>query len=154
GSQPKQLVQFLAVGLSGVVVNTVMLSILTLSTMRVPYLYASIAATNVAILWNFVLLERFAFRGHGNRSFLSAFSRFWFLNTALLPVQLGLLALSVEVWAVHPVPANVAVLALVFVVRYVVTRGWVYRSKAAPVSGVVAATQDLIHSTVPSRGAA
>ena len=133
-----QLAGFLSVGLSGVVVNTVVLSLFTTTAVGLPYLVASAIATQVAVLWNFLLLERFVFRG--GRPFLSTFPRFWCLNAALLPVQLGLLALAVEVGRVPPVPANVVVLALVFLVRYLATLGWVFGRRPAPVSAVVAAS--------------
>jgi putative flippase GtrA len=119
-------------------VNTAVLSLLTTSLLHVPYLLASIIATHLSILWNFVLLDRFALRRVGRTPFLPAFSRFWLVNVALLPVQLGLLALLVEVWEFRPVPANVVVLGLVFVVRYMATLGWVYGWKPTPVGDVVA----------------
>lgn len=52
--------------------------------------------------------------------------RFWWLNMVLLPVQLGLLALFVEGLSQNPVVANVVVLSIVFVVRYLATTMWVY----------------------------
>jgi len=134
-----QLAGFLTVGLSGVVVNTIVLSLLTATAVGLPYLVASVIATHVAILWNFLLLERFVFRGTPGRTFLSTFPRFWCVNAALLPVQLGLLALAVEVGRIPPVPANVIVLALVFLVRYLTTLGWVFGRRGAPVSAPVSA---------------
>jgi len=145
-----QLAGFLSVGLSGVVVNTVVLSLFTTTAVGLPYLVASAIATQVAVLWNFLLLERFVFRG--GRPFLSTFPRFWCLNAALLPVQLGLLALAVEVGRVPPVPANVVVLALVFLVRYLATLGWVFGRRPAPVSAVVAASATGLGA--PERGTA
>ena len=145
-----QLAGFLSVGLSGVVVNTVVLSLFTTTAVGLPYLVASAIATQVAVLWNFLLLERFVFRG--GRPFLSTFPRFWCLNAALLPVQLGLLALAVEVGRVPPVPANVVVLALVFLVRYLATLGWVFGTRPAPVSAVVAASATGLGA--PERGTA
>jgi putative flippase GtrA len=148
-----QLARFLGVGLSGVVVNTTVLSSLTTSALHVPYLAASIIATHVSILWNFVLLERFVLRGVGTRPFLSALSRFWLLNVALLPVQLGLLALMVEVWNFRPVPANVLVLGMVFIVRYLATLGWVYGWKPTPVDAVVATpAQNLVEPAAELAG--
>jgi len=147
-----QLARFLTVGLSGVVVNTIVLSLLTATAVGLPYLVASVIATHVAILWNFLLLERFVFRG--GRPFLSTFPRFWCLNAALLPVQLGLLALAVEVGRVPPVPANVVVLALVFLVRYLATLGWVFGRRGAPVSAVVAASATGLGAPEPGTAAA
>ena len=149
-----QLAGFLTVGLSGVVVNTIVLSLLTATAVGLPYLVASVIATHVAILWNFLLLERFVFRGTPGRTFLSTFPRFWCVNAALLPVQLGLLALAVEVGHIPPVPANVVVLALVFLVRYLATLGWVFSRRGAPVSTVVAASTTGLGAPEPGTAAA
>jgi putative flippase GtrA len=149
-----QLGGFLTVGLSGVVVNTVVLSLLTATAVGLPYLVASVIATHVAILWNFLLLERFVFRGTPGRTFLSTFPRFWCVNAALLPVQLGLLALAVEVGRIPPVPANVVVLVLVFLVRYLATLGWVFGRRGAPVSAVVAASATGLGAPEPGTAAA
>jgi len=149
-----QLAGFLTVGLSGVVVNTIVLSLLTAAAVGLPYLVASVIATHVAILWNFLLLERFVFRGTPGRTFLSTFPRFWCVNAALLPVQLGLLALAVEVGRIPPVPANVVVLALVFLVRYLATLGWVFGRRGAPVSAVVAASATGLGAPEPGTAAA
>jgi hypothetical protein len=76
----------------------------------------------------------------GRRSFFRRLARFWLLNMVLLPVQLGLLALSVEQVGLPPVAANVVVLGVVFALRYLVTAGWVFRWRAGTLDVVEAAT--------------
>jgi putative flippase GtrA len=127
-----QLAAFLAVGISGVVVNTLVLWGLSAAWFDLSYLLASVLATNIAIVWNFVLLETWVFRRMRRRSFAAGFARFWVVNVALLPVQLGLLAGLVEGPELDPVIANVVMLMLVFVMRYVMTSMWVYSWNAAP----------------------
>lgn len=126
-----QLAAFLAVGLSGVVANTVVLWLLSERWWHEPYLLASFVATNVAIVWNFALFELFVFRGRRRYSSWAGFLRFWGLNMALLPLQLGLLTLSIEVFNMNTIVANVFSLGIVFVVRYVVTTTWVYQRDPA-----------------------
>ncbi len=129
-SRLTQLLAFLAVGVSGVVVNTVALWLLTGGRLTAPYLLASALATNIAVVWNFALLEIWVFRKARYRSRLAGFTRFWLVNMVLLPVQLGLLALAVEVAGLPPVAANLVVLTLVFALRYLFTSAWVYSWKA------------------------
>lgn len=129
-SRLTQLLAFLAVGVSGVVVNTVALWLLTGGRLTAPYLLASALATNIAVVWNFAVLETWVFRKARYRSRLAGFTRFWLVNMVLLPVQLGLLALAVEVAGMPPVAANLVVLTLVFVLRYLFTSAWVYSWKA------------------------
>lgn len=136
GPRLAQLTKFLLVGVSGVAVNTAALWLLS-SWWSVPYLLGSVLATQVAILWNFILLERLVFHDSG-RGFFSGLARFWVLNLVLLPVQLGLLALAVEVLGMAAVPANVVVLGVVFVLRYLFTAGWVFRWRADPLEVVAA----------------
>lgn len=141
GARLAQLIKFLLVGASGIVVNTAALWLLS-SVWSLPYLSASVLATQIAILWNFLLLERLVFHDSG-RGFLSGLARFWLLNLVLLPVQLGLLALAVEVLTFPPVPANIIVLTAVFGLRYVFTAGWVFRWRADPL--------DVVAGTAPGR---
>jgi dolichol-phosphate mannosyltransferase len=130
--QVRRLARFLGVGISGVLVNTAVLWFLTLPWPHVPYLLASAVATQVAIVWNFTWLDRLVFRRERHRSFPAGLARFWLLNVALVPVQLGLLALLVEVGSVRPVPANLVVLAAVFLARYSATLYWVYGRAGHP----------------------
>ncbi|HET9647199.1 MAG TPA: GtrA family protein, partial [Microlunatus sp.] len=138
GPRLAQLVKFLLVGGSGVAVNTAALWLLS-SVWSVPYLLGSVLATQVAILWNFILLERLVFHDSG-RGFFAGLARFWVLNLVLLPVQLGLLAVAVEALDMPTVPANVVVLGVVFVLRYLFTAGWVFRWRADPLEVVAAPT--------------
>ncbi len=124
-----QVVAFLAVGISGVGVNTLSLWLLSQGWLDQPYLVASGIATNVAVVWNFALLEAWVFRKVKQRSMIGGFLRFWLVSMALLPVQLGLLAVAVEAVGLNPVVGNIAVLTVVFVLRYLLTSMWVYASK-------------------------
>jgi putative flippase GtrA len=133
-----QIAAFLAVGLSGVAVNTLALWSLSAAWFDLPYLLAAFLATNIAIAWNFVLLETWVFRRVRRRSFAAGFVRFWLVNAVLLPVQLGLLAVLVEGPGVNPVVANVLTLVAVFFLRYLLTSMWVYGRNAAPADVLIA----------------
>lgn len=123
-----QFLAFAAVGISGVAVNTfVMWALLHLGALA--YLPAAIVSTNVAIVWNFALLQAFVFRSRVG-SLAGRLTRFWVLNAALLPVQLALLALLVEAAGMQPLAANVVVLSVVFVLRYAFSRTLVFHDGA------------------------
>lgn len=121
-----RLFGFLLVGASGVVVNTAVLWGLTSAPLSVAYPVASVVATSVAIGWNFLLLRHAVYRARRSHQVWREFGRFWLLNQLLLPVQLGLLVLSVEVFGVSPVPANIVVLVAVVALRFMVTSRWVF----------------------------
>ncbi len=135
GPAVSQVAQFLAAGLTGVAVNTVLLYLLSRDG-GVPHLTASAIATQGAIVWNFALLERLVLRHERRAGLAGRLARFWLLNVALLPVQLALLTLGVQIVHLDPVPANVIVLAVVFLLRYSASAGWVYAGAAPrPVGG-------------------
>jgi putative flippase GtrA len=122
---------FLAVGLTGIAVNTAALDALTrYSQMR--YQIASVIATQLAIVWNFVLIDRFVLLGaaHPTRQRLL---RFWVLNNALLPLQLVLLTGGVELLGLGYAAANIATLVLVFLLRYAASARWVFPSSSPDV---------------------
>lgn len=126
----RRVARFLLVGGSGIVVNTAVMALLLRAT-PMSYLTASVLGTHVAILWNYLILRAWVFGAGSKGSFAAGLARFWLLNAALLPVQLGLLALLVSGFGVAPEPANVVVLAAIFVLRYAVSAAWVFR----PVKG-------------------
>nr|WP_231134364.1 glycosyltransferase family 2 protein [Motilibacter deserti] len=126
----KQVGGFLAVGLSGIVVNTLALTALTVAVPDLRYQVASAIATQVAIVWNFVLVDRFVFTGSERRS-AQRFGRFWALNTVLIPLQVLVLTLLVDGAGLHYGPANVLMLGIVFVLRYVVSARWVFPAATA-----------------------
>lgn len=147
-----RLVAFLAVGLSGVGINTAVLWGLSAGAWHQPYLLASLVATNVAVIWNFVLLESFVLKKSRKHSPWQGFLRFWWLNMMLLPVQLGLLALFVEVLSFNPVVANVVVLTIVFVIRYLATTMWVYERAGSTVAAGRTGDDDELEIFAPTVG--
>ncbi|NHC44730.1 glycosyltransferase [Motilibacter aurantiacus] len=130
----KQVGGFLAVGLSGIVVNTLALTALTAAAPALPYQAASAVATQAAIVWNFVLADRFVFSGAQRRS-SERFGRFWALNTGLIPLQVLILTALVDGVGLHHAPANVVMLGLVFVLRYVVSARWVFPAAGTQSTG-------------------
>lgn len=124
-----QLCAFVAVGISSVGVNTLALWLLYEEWLHLPYLLASAIATNVAVVWTFTLLQVWVFRKVKARSVVGGFVRFWLVSMALLPVQLGLLAVSVEVLRFNPLAGNVVALTLVFVMRHLLTSIWSTRGR-------------------------
>lgn len=145
-----QFAAFLAVGLSGVVVNTFALWFFSVAWFDLSYLFAAFLATNIAIVWNFALLETWVFRRARRRTFAAGFVRFWLVNAVLLPVQLGLLAVLVEGPGLNPVVANVLTLLVVFVLRYLLTSTWVYGRGAVPAEVLITPPRRLFGRPTPA----
>ena len=126
-----RMILFGLVGLSGLLVNTAVLMLLGTELPRLHYLVAATLATEASTTWLFVLTERLVFRGAKPGTVRSRAIRFFLLNNLALLVRLPLLALAVEWLGVPVVPANVATLVLLFLVRFVVADAAIYGAGAS-----------------------
>jgi dolichol-phosphate mannosyltransferase len=113
-------VAFGLVGLSGLLVNTAVLILLGRELPQLHYLAAAVVATEASTTWLFGLTDRLVFRGTKPGTWRSRAVRFFLLNHLALVARLPLLALLVERLGVDVVPANIATLVLLFLVRFVV----------------------------------
>ncbi len=90
------------------------------------YLIAAVLATEVSTSWNFVLTEKFVFRGPKPGTRLGRGVRFFLLNHLALLPRLPLLALLVGVFSANLLVANVLTLGLLFLVRFLVADSAIY----------------------------
>jgi putative flippase GtrA len=125
-----RMILFGLVGLSGLLVNTAVLMLLGLEFPRLHYLIAATLATEASTTWLFLLTERVVFRGPKPGSVGSRAVRFFLLNHVALLARLPVLALAVEWLGIPVVPANVATLVLLFLVRFVVADAAIYGAGA------------------------
>lgn len=123
-------VAFGLVGLSGFLPNLGVLQLLTIA--GVHYVPATIAATEVAILWNFVLLDRFVYRHVRRRRVVVRLARFLALNNADLVLRIPLLALLVRDAHLTVLTGTVITLVLASAVRFVVTDRFLYAGQRRP----------------------
>lgn len=121
-----RLLAFGAVGATGIGVNTAALWFFSQYVVHPHYLIAAVLATEVSTSWNFVLTEKFVFRGAKPGTRLGRGVRFFLLNHLALLPRLPLLALLVGVFSAHLLVANVITLALLFLVRFVVADSAIY----------------------------
>lgn len=121
-----RLLAFGAVGATGIGVNTAALWFFSEYVVHPHYLIAAVLATEVSTSWNFMLTEKFVFRGPKPGTRLGRGVRFFLLNHLALLPRLPLLALLVGVFSAHLLVANVITLALLFLVRFVVADSAIY----------------------------
>ena len=127
---------FALAGAAGTAINSAVLWALG-EMAGLPYLLAAFLAVQVAIAWNFVVVDTLVMPP-GERARHRRFGRFLLLNNSLTPVHLGLLYGLVQVVGLHYLPANVLAIVVVFMLRYAVTSRWVY---GMPSSGMVGAVR-------------
>lgn len=117
------------VGLSGLVVNTVVLWMLHLEVLGLHYLLAAALATQCSTAWLLLLTESIVFRGRRKPGTVTSRGvRFFLVNNAALLLRLPLLALLVEAFGVGVLSANLATLVLLFVVRFLIVDTAIYGS--------------------------
>ena len=133
-----QVLLFAAVGATGVAVNTVALGVLLAIAGRHVILW-SLASTQVAILWNFGLSERWVFRRDPGR-LASRLASYMALNNASFAVSGPLLVLLVAVATLPVLAANVISLTVLAAVRFLVCDRliWPERSGGADAAGAAA----------------
>lgn len=125
--------RFGAVGASGIVVNQLALAALT-EVVGVFYLASAIAATQASSTWNFIGTEFWAFgnrRRQATNSMQSRYLLFLTLNNLTLLLRVPTLWLLASVVGIHYLVANLLTLGVVFVLRFAVADGWIWRATCA-----------------------
>ena len=124
--------RFGIVGASGFVVNEVALAIFV-STFGLNYLLGAIAATQVSTLWNFTLVELWAFRStDAKRSPAHRLLLFFMVNNAALLLRGPVLVLLTSVGGFNYLVSNLVSLGLLTVVRFAVADNWIWATGSTP----------------------
>ena len=123
-----RMIGFGAVGLSGVLVNSLLLWVLAEIT-AVQYLAAAFISLQFSVLWNFVLVDRFVMPP-SELGYRTRLGRFVLVANALAPLHIALLYALVSWAGLHYLEANIAAIATVFLLRYAVTSRWIYAQNA------------------------
>ncbi len=130
----RRAVAFGAVGLSGLVVNTMALWLLADdSNLGLHYLLGAALATQVSTGWNFALVDRLVYRNRVHLPLARRAMTFFVTNDVLLLLRLPLLALLVSLAGVPYLAANLLTLALAFLTRFSATERLVY-PRSTPMS--------------------
>ncbi|MFC2032044.1 glycosyltransferase [Chloroflexota bacterium] len=124
-----RFVKFCLVGLSGVLVNTGLLWLLT-EFAGLFYLLSAAISIESSILSNFTLNDYFTFRDRrlpGAKSFLSRLVKFNLVILAGLALNMGLLWLLTEVYGVYYLLSNLCGIAVATIWNYLVNAWWTWR---------------------------
>ena len=120
------LVRFLAVGVSGLVVNNLALAAFT-ELAGLHYLLSAGVATQVSTLWNFGLTESWVFgQRQTKHTFLRRLASFLLINNLMLLLRGPLLSLMVERLGLHYLLSNLISLFALTLIRYVVADQWIW----------------------------
>jgi putative flippase GtrA len=118
--------RFGLVGLSGLVVNTILIAFFA-EVVGINYVVAAILATQGSTLWNFSFTELWVFPGRqGARSRLHRMGMFYLVNNAALLLRIPLLFVLTSVIGVHYLLSNFLSLAGLTLIRYTISDLWIW----------------------------
>ena len=125
-SGQQNFLRFLLVGLSGLLVNSLVLAAFTELT-ALHYLLAAVLATQASTLWNFGWTERWVFGQRDTRhNFWQRLVSFLLMNNAMLLLRGPIMALLVSQLGVHYVIANLLSLFAMTIMRYLLADKWIW----------------------------
>lgn len=138
------LLRFLAVGVTGILVNTLLLYLFT-DLLNIHYLVSAVLATEGSTAWNFAWTEAWVFRDRPQDGyFLARAAGFFVINNVLLLLRGPLLAVGVEWLGMHYLWANLLAITVMTLLRFVIADRLLWRSggsqaqpAASPESGNV-----------------
>ncbi|MFC5143832.1 glycosyltransferase [Streptomyces aureoversilis] len=126
-----RMLVFGLIGLTGFLPNLLGLHLLTGAGLH--YVPAEIAANQLGVLWNFLLIEVLLFRDRRrHRHWADRVGRFALLANADLLLRIPLIALFVGVLHLEVLHATVIALLTTFVLRFAATEALVYLPRKAP----------------------
>jgi dolichol-phosphate mannosyltransferase len=135
--RPLLLSRFAAVGVSGLVVNLVLLWA-AVTVVHVHYVLGAVVATQGSTTWNFLLLDRWVFPERRERSGRLRYLAFSGVNNLTLLLRVPMLAALVSVLHVHYLLSNLITLVVLFVSRFMVSDRLIW--KTPPPRAVASAT--------------
>ena len=118
--------RFGVVGLSGIVVNSAILWVLV-RELHLAVLFGSVLATEAAILSNFLLNDRWTFRGVSERSFRQRLLRFNGVALGGMAITAGILTALASYTHLHLLIANVLAVGAATGWNYVVNSRWTWK---------------------------
>lgn len=134
--------RFGVVGLSGIVVNSAILWALV-RELHLAVLLGSVLATEAAILSNFLLNDRWTFRGVSERSFMQRLLRFNGVALGGMAITAGILTALASYTHLHLLIANLLAVGAATGWNYVVNSRWTWRSQQPAVSSRQPAVGDV-----------
>lgn len=127
-----RVIGFGAVGLTGLVVNTVVLWLLHHEALQLPYLLAAALATQVSTAWLFVLTDGIVFRNRRSGTRRGRALRFFAVNNTAMLLRLPVLAALVEWAGTNVLVANALTLVLLFLARFLTVDLAIYGRTEGP----------------------
>ena len=117
----QKLIRFLAVGVTGLVVNTILMYLFS-NVLNIYYLLAAALSTQGSTLWNFLGTEKWVFKrkNEPSKNVWMRLISFFIVNNAMLLLRGPILAILVDRMGMTPVMGNLISLVIMTALRYVI----------------------------------
>lgn len=126
GEDTLQFARFLTVGLTGLLVNSLVLWLAT-ELLGLHYLLSVVVATQGSTLWNFALSELWVFSGmRQRRGGLTRLLMFLLMNNAALALRGPMVYILTSVIGVYYLASNILSLVALTILRYAVADKWIW----------------------------
>lgn len=127
GNGLMRFIGFALVGLSGVLVNSIALYLIT-EQIEIYYLYSTLFATTVSSLWNFTFTETLVYKSERRtRGILYRLGMFLFMNILALVLRTPIIYILTEVSGVFYVYSNLVSLAVLSILRFLFAENFIWK---------------------------
>lgn len=132
GNAATKFINFGLVGVSGLLINSLLLAFWT-ETIGIFYMLSLILATQGSTLWNFVLSEHLVFRSiHSRQGELSRAARFFLMNNGALITRGPVVFLLTSTLGLNYLISNIVSMAMILVVRFALADSLIWKTTPAP----------------------
>ena len=132
------MVRFATVGVSGILVNQLVLWLWVAGGDH-HYLLGAVVATQGSSTWNFCLTERWVFPATGGRRLGGRFLLFLAMNNSTLLLRVPLLALLTSFFGLHYLVSNLLTLVVLFLLRFLASDRLIWKQDAAAAAAIAPA---------------
>jgi dolichol-phosphate mannosyltransferase len=129
GAGSIRMMKFGLVGVTGLVVNTLVLAF-SAQVLGLWYILAAIVATQGSTLWNFAWTERFVFTQDANYSPLRRLALFFAMNNAAFLLRGPIMYTLTSGLHVHYLESNIVSLAALMMLRFTTADRWIWGTHA------------------------
>jgi dolichol-phosphate mannosyltransferase len=128
-----RLLKFGLVGLSGLVVNSIVLYVAA-GVLGIHYLIGATIATQASTVWNFVFSDQWVFSDASSSSGpWQRFGMFWLMNNIALAARWPMLFFLTSILGINYLVSNVLTLVVVMFARYAFSYAVIWRSRESAV---------------------
>jgi len=122
----QHFLQFVTVGVSGLVVNSLLLALAT-EWLGIYYLASVVLATVGSTIWNFLLTELWVYRDRQQtQGRLGRFSMFFVMNSTALLLRGPIVFILTSALSIHYLISNLLSLAVLTVLRFMFADKWIW----------------------------